>query len=258
MIYNNTMYYVICFFIIGLFFGSFYYVVGLRIPKKESIVYPPSHCPKCKHKLEWFELIPVLSYIFLLGKCRKCKQKISITYPLVELVTGLLFAHVYHVFGMSIDMLFALIFISGLLIIIIADFKYMIIPDEIIIFIGMLLMVLKLFTIPFDMFLMSLGSGCMTFGLMFMIKYLGDKSFKKESLGGGDVKLMFLLGFVFGVELGMVIVFISSLIAFPVAIFVLFKNKSNVLPFGPFLSMTAIILCLLQLTIDDIMIFLFL
>jgi len=254
----NSMYYIISFFIIGLFFGSFYHVVGLRIPRKESIVYPPSHCPKCKHKLEWFELIPILSYIFLLGKCRNCKQKIPVTYPFIELITGILFAYSYYVFGVSLNLLFTLILISGLLIIIVADFKYMIIPDEIIIILSIVLIVFKSFMVSFDMLLNSLGSGVIAFVFMFMVKYLGDKSFKRESLGGGDVKLMFILGFVFGIETSVMIVFISSLIAFPVAIFILIKKKSNILPFGPFLSMAAITLYLLQITMDDIMIFLFL
>lgn len=84
--------YLILFFITGLLFGSFYNVVGLRLPKKESIIYPSSHCPKCNHKLSWYELIPVLSYIFLKGKCKNCKEKISIMYPVVELISGILFA----------------------------------------------------------------------------------------------------------------------------------------------------------------------
>jgi len=257
MILSST-YYIICFFIIGLFFGSFYNVVGLRLPLKQSIVYPSSHCPKCNHKLTWYELIPVISYIFLRGKCHKCKEKISIAYPTVELFTGLLFAISYYVFGMSLDFLFALVFISGLIIIIVADFKYMIIPDEIIIFIGALLLVIKIFMVPFNDFLLSILSAFLAFVIMFVVKILGDKSFKKESLGGGDVKLMLIFGFVFGVELSVIIVFLASIIAFPIALFLLIKNKTNVLPFGPFLAIAAIALLLLKITIDDIIIFLFL
>jgi leader peptidase (prepilin peptidase)/N-methyltransferase len=257
MILSST-YYVICFFIIGLFLGSFYNVVSLRIPKKESIIHPPSHCPKCNHKLSWYELVPVISYILLLGRCKKCKCRISFIYPFNELVTGILFATCYHVFGFSLDLLYALVFISGLIIIIIADFKYMIIPDEIIIFLGISLFILKIFTTDFGTALISLFNGSMAFLIMYIVKYLGDISFKKESLGGGDVKLMFIFGLVFGVEISVIIIFLGSIIAFPVALFLLIRKKVNILPFGPFLAIVAIALFLLNITIDDIMTFLFL
>lgn len=254
----GSTYYIVCFFVIGLFFGSFYNVVSLRVPKKESILYPPSHCPKCNHKLSWYELIPVLSYIFLLGRCKKCRCKISFIYPFIEILTGILFAVCYYVFGFSIDLIYALIFISGLLIIIIADFKYMIIPDEIIIFLGISLFLLKIFTTDFGTALIFLFNGGLSFLIMYIVKILGDLSFKKESLGGGDVKLMFIFGLVFGVEVSVIIIFLSSIIAFPVALFLLIRKKTSILPFGPFLAIVAITLFLLNITFDDILTFLFL
>ena len=84
---------------LGLVLGSFYNVLGYRLPKKESIVFPSSHCPNCNHQLKFWDLIPVLSYIFLQGKCHYCKKKISIIYPIIELATAILFVTSYYIFG---------------------------------------------------------------------------------------------------------------------------------------------------------------
>ena len=95
-------------FIIGTIFGSFYNVVGYRVPKEESIVYPSSHCPKCNHKLNFFELIPIISYIIQKGKCKKCKEKIGIFYPIFELITGILFTLTLKIYGLTPNLLIIL------------------------------------------------------------------------------------------------------------------------------------------------------
>ena len=119
-------------FILGLCFGSFFNVVGYRLPNKMSISYPPSHCPNCNHKLGPLELIPVLSYIFQFGKCKHCKEKISIFYPIFELLTGILFVLCYlsykEVYPEILYIVFACLFTSSIIIIMISDIKYMIIP----------------------------------------------------------------------------------------------------------------------------------
>ena len=97
--------YLIFFFILGLVFGSFYNVVGLRLGAGESLIKPRSHCTKCNHVLRFYELIPVISYVVLRGKCKKCKQKISIMYPLIELFTAVLFALSYYVYGFSFELI---------------------------------------------------------------------------------------------------------------------------------------------------------
>ena len=96
-------------FVLGLLFGSFYNVVGLRLPKGESIVFPGSHCPKCGHKLMWYENIPLISYIFLKGRCKKCKCRISAWYPVIELLTAMLFLISYYVFGISSEFFISII-----------------------------------------------------------------------------------------------------------------------------------------------------
>ena len=119
------------FFIIGMFLGSFYNVVASRLPKGESIIYPSSHCPNCNHKLGILELIPLFSYLIQGGKCSKCKQKISIFYPISEVMCGLLFVFCYLSFGFSYELIIALTFVSMLIIVILSDYYYMIIEDSV-------------------------------------------------------------------------------------------------------------------------------
>ena len=117
-------------FIIGIIFGSFYNVVGMRLPNGESIVKPGSHCPKCGHILSWYENIPLISYIMLCGSCKKCKKPISSTYFLMELLSGALFALCYKVFGINVNFFLSLIIVSLVIIIFVSDSKYMIINDS--------------------------------------------------------------------------------------------------------------------------------
>ena len=112
------VYNIIFMFIIGTIFGSFYNVVGYRLPIGKSIVSPPSHCPKCNHKLKPIELIPIISYIISKGKCKNCQQKISPFYIIFETLTGILFAITYIVFGFNTDIIIPLTFISMLIILV--------------------------------------------------------------------------------------------------------------------------------------------
>ena len=168
------------FFVIGTIFGSFYNVVGYRIPKGESLLYPSSHCTKCNHKLGALELIPVLSFLFLGGKCKKCKDKISWFYPIFEFCSGLLFALSFVVFGFSLECLLSIVFISMLLIIIISDYQTMIIPDSVLIIFSAMIMIIKYFMIGIEgvgiSFLHSIGA----FIFMLLLKLFGDFYLKKN------------------------------------------------------------------------------
>ncbi|MDD4036399.1 MAG: prepilin peptidase [Bacilli bacterium] len=248
----NTTYYIIAFFIFGIMFGSFYNVVGYRLPRNESIVFPNSYCPKCKKPLGFFELVPIFSYIFLLGRCKKCKTKISFLYPLFELLTGLLFVTCYLVFGISLDLIIALIFSSALIIIVIGDINYMTIPDEIIIIASVLIIILKLISSGFYITLISIGEATLTLAFMYLLKKVGDFMFKKESLGGGDIKLMFLIGLVVGLHLGVLAVVLAAFIALPISLLILIYKKTNIISFGPFLSIAGLIYYFLQITPLDI------
>ena len=111
-------------FVLGLVMGSFYSVVGTRLPKGESIVKPRSHCENCNHILAWYELIPIVSYVIQLGRCRKCHTRLSIAYPLIELLNGFLFALSYALYGFSYEMIVFLIIVSLVILIFVSDFKY--------------------------------------------------------------------------------------------------------------------------------------
>ena len=222
-------------FIIGLFFGSFYNVVALRRVKNESIVFPASHCVNCNHKLAFYELIPVFSYLFLKGKCKKCKKKISFQYPLIELLTGILFAFSYYIFGFDYYTLISIVVVSIAIITYITDIKEMIILDEVLLVGEILIIIIFLIFEGFQKSLLHLGYGFLLFIIMLSIKLLGDRIFKVESLGWGDIKLSIIAGTILGPLLGVVYIFFGSFLALPYALVSTFKNKEHIIPFGPFL-----------------------
>lgn len=231
-------------FIIGLLFGSFYNVVGMRFPNNESIVFPGSHCEKCNHKLKWYENIPLLSYILLGGKCSNCKSKISVWYPAIELFTGMLFLISYYTFGLSYEFAIAIIISSLVSIIFVSDINYYIILDSPIIIGSILIIIIKLLSTSLKDTLISFGSGILIFAIMYGIMLLGNLLFKKESLGGGDIKLSFIAGLVLGPKLGIFYIIFGSFLAFPYAMYITIRNKENMLPFGPFLISSLLIIYL--------------
>lgn len=236
--------YTVLLWIVGCIFGSFYNVVGYRIPNGLSIVKPGSFCPKCNHSLKWYELIPVVSYLIQNGRCRKCSEKISIIYPMVEITTGILFATSYFIFGFNYEFILAIIISSFLVIVIVSDINYLIIPDEVTFFFCLFLFFIKLFIeSPWDAFL-SLCSGAFLFLVMYLIMIIGNLLFKKESMGGGDIKLMFFVGMSIGPILGVFSIFLASLIALPLSLFVYLKNQKSVIPFGPFILISVFIIVL--------------
>ena len=250
------IYYLISFFLIGLLFGSFYNVVGYRLPRGESIAYPPSHCTKCNHRLTPIELIPIFSFLIQGGKCKNCKCKISWFYSIFEFITGVLFAVSYLVFGLSLDLLVAITFISMLLIVIISDYQTMIIPDSLLIF-SLILLIIELYLRDgLNLLLNHLLNAGIMFIIMFTIKKIGDFLFKRESMGGGDIKLMFIFGLVLGWQTSCLSICLSSFIGLPTSLILLNKNETHEVPFGPFLAIAAIILIIFKIdmnTIIDIM-----
>lgn len=241
------IYYTIVSFLFGAILGSFYNVVGYRLPKGESLIHPSSHCPNCNHKLGASELVPIFSFLFQKGRCKNCKQKISWFYPTFELASGLLFAISYQIFGPTIDLAIALIFISVLLIIIISDYQTMIIPDEVLI-VGIIALAISTFLKSgINGLWIAALNGLIAFTIMFLLKKLGDFLFKKESMGGGDIKLMFLFGFALGWKMSIISIFLASFIGLPVSLLVLYYKKENVIPFGPFLSISAILILLTKI-----------
>ncbi|MUV39327.1 Type 4 prepilin-like protein leader peptide-processing enzyme [Lentibacillus sp. JNUCC-1] len=137
------------FFVLGLIFGSFFNVVGLRVPEGRSFVNGRSACPNCNNTLGGKELIPVVSYIFQRGKCRHCKTKISLLYPVVELATGFLFAYSAYMIGLQFELITALLLVSMLMIILVSDLIYMIIPNKVLLFFFPLMIIMRI-AVPLD------------------------------------------------------------------------------------------------------------
>ena len=231
-------------FVLGLLFGSFYNVVGMRLPKGESIVFPGSHCPKCNHKLAWYENIPLFSYILLKGKCKECKCTISAWYPAIELFTALLFLISYYVFGISEEFFISIIISSLVSIIFVSDVNYMIILDSPLVISSILISIVRIVYHGFNGLLVSLLNGLVIFGVMYFIMLLGNFIFKKESLGGGDIKLSFVVGLALGIKHGIFYIILAAFLAFPYAVYVTIRNKDNMLPFGPFLATSLLVIYL--------------
>ena len=248
--------YLIIFFVFGSIMGSFYYVVATRVSKGESIISPPSHCDNCNHKLKWYENIPIISYLIQGGKSRCCHNKLNISYLIMEVCTGMLFAVCYHVYDFTLDLLIALIFVSCMITIIISDIEYMIILDEVLIVSSVLIIIVSLLNIGIIDTAMKILSGIGAFLTMLFIKYAGDKMFKQDSLGGGDIKMMFVVGLVLGYALSVCNIFLATFIAFPIALFLLISKKNNVIPFGPFLGMAALIIFVSGVTFTEIITYL--
>ncbi len=232
--------------------GSFFHVVATRMSNDESIIAPSSHCHICDHKLKWYELIPIVSYIIQGGKCRKCGSYLPLSYLVIEIVTGILYAVCYHEYGLSPELIISVIFISILIIVIVSDIEYMIILDEVLVFGSVITIIFYLILYGLDVTVYHVLDAALAFVAMYALKLLGDFIFKKESLGGGDIKLMFFFGLVIGLPLSVITIFVATFIAFPIALFVLFSRRDNMIPFGPFLSMAAILILISGINTDDI------
>lgn len=231
-------------FIIGAIFGSFYTVIGTRLPKEESIVKPGSHCENCGHMLKWYENIPLISFIILGGHCKKCKKEIPFLYFLMELLSGALFALCYKVFGINVNFFLSIIICSLVIIIFVSDSKYMIINDSPLLIASILIFILTWYSAGIKEALLSIFNGFIIFGVAYLLQLFGYIAFKQEALGGGDIKLSFVAGMLLGIKFGIVYIVLASFLAFPYALYITIKNKENMLPFGPFLVASLLIVFL--------------
>ena len=243
-------------FILGTMLGSFYNVVGYRLPKGESIVTPPSHCPNCNHRLGALELIPILSFIIQGGKCKNCKQKISWFYPVFEAFCGLLFVLSYISFGLTYELIIVLTFISMLIIVMVSDYHYMIISDEVLIFFGLAILIEKAIIYGINTIPMTLLYGLVSFAVMFILKKFGDLIFRQESMGGGDIKLLGIFGIMLGIPNALMSIVVASFIGLPISLLAVNLKKTHIVPFGPFLSLGAIVVLLTHLDINAVLNFL--
>ena len=223
-------------FILGTIMGSFYLVLGTRLPKGEDVVKSRSRCDSCKKILKWYNLIPLVSFVVQRGKCSNCGIKISSEHFLIELLTAFLFLLTSIYFPFGYNYLVGLIIVSLMVIIFVSDFKYMIILDSPLIVSMILVIILKLVYFGFKNAVVSVICGLVLFLIMLLIEKIGTLTLKKDSLGGGDIKFAFLMGLILDVKLGVVALVLSTFLALPYAVASVKIMKSHEFPYGPFLA----------------------
>ena len=226
-------------FILGLIIGSFLNVVIHRLPREESVVYPASHCTNCGHQLSPLELIPIFSYIFLRGKCKSCGAEISIRYPLVELLTGIIFILNYIYFSNFIILVSGLIFSSILIVLALIDFDHQILPDRLTLT-GIVVGLIFSFFRSDITFVYSLSGVLAAGGLLFLIAFLS-----RGGMGGGDIKMMAMVGSFTGPLISVSAIFLGALIALLAHLPGIASGSTGMktkLPFGPFLALASFLL----------------
>ncbi|MFJ7637414.1 prepilin peptidase [Peribacillus sp. NPDC097206] len=219
-------------FILGLTLGSFYNVVGLSVPTNKSFTNRRSACPSCGRTLSPFELIPVVSYVIQGGKCRGCEARISPLYPVVELLTGILFTVAPLFLGWTSELWMAWALISLLMIIFVSDMTYMLIPDKILLFFAVVFLFLRVFY-PLSPWWDSILGAAVGFGLLLLIAVVS-----KGGMGGGDIKLFGVLGLALGLKLVLLsFLFATFYGAFLGIIGILtgMIKKKTAIPFGPYI-----------------------
>lgn len=230
-------------FIFGAVVGSFLNVCICRLPLKESVVYPPSRCPHCGYRIPFYDNIPIVSYLILRGRCRSCQAGISLQYPLVEFVNALLTLFLFMKFGVSLTFLVLFVFCSALVTITVIDLEHQIIPDVISIP-GIVVGFIAAFFLPWLGWQSSLIGIMAGGGSLLLIAYSYQLLAKKEGMGGGDIKLLAMMGAFLGWRSVLFIIFAASLIGSIIGIAVMLAQKKDsklAIPFGPFLAFGAIL-----------------
>ncbi len=224
--------------VIGAMLGSFLNVCILRWPREESVVRPRSRCPGCGELIAWYDNVPIVSWLLLRGRCRRCQTPISIQYPLVELTTSLLWAFMGWYYGATLAGLTGAVFFTILLGITMTDAREYLIPDEFSLG-GLVLGIL--FSIPggFSAIASALIGAATGLALLWMVGALGARMFKEEAMGGGDIKMMAMVGAFVGWQGVLLTVFLGALLGTLVFVPLSFLGRKRLVPFGVFLSIGA-------------------
>lgn len=228
-------------FIIGCILGSFLNVVAYRAPRGRSIVYPPSACPACGARIRPRDNVPVLSYILLRGRCRACGGRISPRYVLVELLGGVIPLLVWARYGVGVELALLWPLMYVLLVLSVIDLDTRILSDRVTlpgIVAGLIVSPL----LGYTTFVGSLIGAVVGGGALFLIALLGDAVFKKESMGGGDIKLAAMLGAFLGWKLCLVLLFVAFFVGAVVGVAVIAvrgRQWDRAIPFGPFIALGA-------------------
>jgi len=247
-------------FIFGSIVGSFLNVCIHRMPKGESVVWPRSHCPKCQKRIPGYDNIPFISFLLLRGKCRFCQAKISLRYPLVELLTAFLMLALYIRFGLNYEFFLYMVMLWGLIIATFVDIPHRIIPDEVSVggmIIGLIMVSITGFSFSplkfnFSPMLKS-GLGIITGGgIIYLTGVIFDLIYFKllkrpaingetESMGGGDVKLLAMIGAFVGPQRALLTFFLAPFLGMVIGLVNLMVKKDHTIPYGPFLSLAALV-----------------
>ena len=223
--------------LVGASIGSFLNVCIYRLPRDLSLVSPPSACPRCQTPIKWHDNVPMLGWIWLGGKCRACKAAISARYPLVELAVALLWLGSFWAWGLTWDALAAAVFGTLLVGITLTDAEHYIIPDEFTLgglALGLILS-LRVGTVGLTDAVIGAAVG---FGTLWAVAWLGEKVFGKEAMGGGDIKMMAMVGAFLGWQGALLTVFLGALVGSVIFGPIALKTKKLV-PFGVFLAVGA-------------------
>lgn len=238
-------------FVLGAVVGSFLNVCISRLPDKQSIVKPRSRCPKCESDIQWYDNIPMISFIILRAKCRNCGEPISFQYPAVELLTAVLFALLLHRFTNLPAMIIYMVFTSALVVITFIDLEHFIIPDEISlpgIVIGLLLSLLPESVTDGQMLPNSVLDsliGCVVgAGLLYLTALFSLFVLKKEGMGGGDIKLLGMVGAFLGWKLALMTIVLGSVVGSVIGVTLILvgrHERGSYIPFGPYLALGALV-----------------
>lgn len=234
-----TILYASIVFIFGTLFTSFYHVLAIRLNQDETLL-GKSHCDTCKHDLTLLDVFPIFGYLLNKGKCRYCKEPIPIRHLIYEIIGGLLFLISYLTYGFSIDFIILSIVLSVLIIESISDIDQMIVIDRIWM-IG-LIPIIALRIIENNILSYILSSAVL-FTILLLLAIIGKKGFKKDVLGGGDIKLYIFIGFALTLPLGLLSIFLSSLFGLIYGI-IFIKQRDKYMPLVPFITL-AVFICYL-------------
>lgn len=230
-------------FLLGAVVGSFLNVCICRLPEDKSVVFPPSACPKCGSRISWYDNMPIISFLLLRAKCRTCTAPISWRYPLVEALNGLLTLLLFLKFGISPAFLALFIFCSSLVVITFIDLDHQIIPDQISLP-GIIIGFAFSFFLPWNGWQNSLLGILLGGGSLYLVAWGYEKLTGKEGMGGGDIKLLAMMGAFLGWRSVLFIIFAASLVGSVIGIAAMLiqkKDRKLAIPFGPFLAFAAVL-----------------
>ncbi len=230
-------------FFFGLILGSFINVCIYRLPRDESIAYPASHCPACQTPIRAYQNIPVVSFLFLKGRCGACGAKISWKYPLVEALHGVAFLFIFFQFGPTLNTLIYCLFFSSLVAVTFIDLSHRIVPDQITLP-GMVIGVICASTVLSPGPLSSLLGLFVGGGIFYLIAVLSLAVLKKEGMGGGDIKLIAMIGAFLGWKGMLLTIFLAACSGSIIGILLILtqgRDRAEPIPFGPFLAVGAVV-----------------